>query len=187
MNRRTELGLWVALITVSTVAGVAIAGVPDLGAGNEPVVVVGSPDTESAVPADDTVGAPSPMATTTSLAPPAESTTSTTTTTTTTLPEPELRANGEVTVLVVNGTSVVGAAGRLSDRLAADGHPTLTPTSTRSFDVSEVWFTADYGPEAAELAERIGVFPENVRLIPDNAGVSVGSANVIVVIGPDLA
>ena len=183
MNRRTEVGLWIALIVVAALAGVAIAGMPDLGAASEPAAGVSPQSPEADEPARDAAATSTTLATTTTALP----TTTTTTTTTTTNPPPELRPNAEVTVLVVNGTSVVGAAGRLTDQVAAEGHPVLTPTSTSESAVSEVWFTGDYGPEAADLAERIGVFPENVRLIPDDAGISIGTANVVVVIGPDLA
>lgn len=169
--------MWAAIIIVGTAAGFAIAGVPELGAGPQPVQVATDPAAETTT-ADTT---------TTSTTLPELTTTTADTTTTTTLPEPQVRPTTEVTVLVANGTAVPGAAGRLTDELAEQGHPTLTPTSTSAFEVSEVWFVDDFGPEAADLAERLGVFPENVRLMPDDPGFTVGQANVIVIVGPELA
>lgn len=180
MSRRSEIGLWAGLVMLAALAGVAIAGVPQIGAGPEPLDVATLPNGE-ADESDGSAGGEVIVPTTTS------TTTSSTTSTTTTSTVPEVRAPEEVSVLVANGTSVPGAAGRLSDTLAEDGHPTLTPTSTRAYETSEVWFTGDYGPEAAELAERLGIFPENVMLMPDDAELAVGSANVIVIVGPELA
>ncbi len=179
MTRRTEIGLWVSLIALAAVAGIAIAGVPQLGASDDPQAVATPPAIETTEPGDTDDSMPGLDTTTT---------TSTTRPTTTTAPEvPELRPNSEVTVLVVNGTTVPGAAGRLADQLSDEGYPNLTPTSTRSYQASEVWFTGDFGPEAAELAERLGVFPENVMAMPADPGITVGSAEVIVIVGPDLA
>lgn len=192
MSRRTEIGLWAGLVVVAALAGLAIAGMPQLGAGPDPAHVA-TPSTVTDTAGEDSIsdGTVDDGAVTTST--PSDSTSaptsapSTSTTTTTTTAIPQARPATEVSVLVLNGTRVNGAAGRLTETLAGQGHPTLTPTSTRAYDASEVWFTGNYGPEAAELAQRLGVFPENVRVMPDDAGVTVGSANVIVVVGPDLA
>lgn len=177
MNRRTEIGLWLTVIALAAAAGLAIAGVPRFG--GDKAQAVATPQTVDTV--TSSTSTPDTTSTTST------STTSTRPTTTTELAEPELRPNEQVTVLVVNGTTVAGAAGRLTMTLADQGHPTLTPTSTRSYSASEVWFTGDFGPEAADVAERLGVFPENVMAMPDNTGITVGSAAVIVIVGPDLA
>jgi hypothetical protein len=178
MNRRSELGMLMGVAAVAAAAGMAIGGMPDLGAGPEAVQVI-SPEPDQTV-TPDTTSTTLPALTTTT-------TSTTTTSTTTTEPAPEPRPNDEVTVLVVNGTNVVGAAGRLSEQLSGEGYPTLTPTGTSPYAVSEVWFAEGYGIEAVALAQRLGVFPENVMLIPDNPGFSPGAASVVVIIGPDLA
>lgn len=166
--------MWAALVILGTVAGLTIAGMPELGAGPNPVQV--------ATETTDTTT----TTTTTSTTLPARSTTTAEATTTTQAP-PAPRATTEVTVLVANGTQVPGAAGRLTDLLAEHGHPTLTPITISAFDVSELWFVDDFGPEAAVLAERLGVFPENVRRVPDDPGFAVGEADVIAIVGPELA
>lgn len=186
MSRRSEIGLWIGLVVLAGLTGLAIAGVPELGAGSEPVRVATPPadtdpdDTDTGGLDGDPFGDDETVA-------PATSSTSTSSTTTTSTTTPELRDVSEVTVLVVNGTTVAGAARRLSDSLVDQGYNTLTPTSTRAYDTNQVWFTGDYGPEAAALAEQLDVFPENVMLMPDDADITIGSANVIVIVGPGLA
>lgn len=181
MHRRLELSLWAAVAVVGIGAGLLIAGAPDLGADEGTPAELIATDGPGAAEADPTTTTTEATTTT------APTTTSTTEPTTTTTEAPFVRPREAVPVLVANGTSVVGAAGRLSDRLEAEGHPTLTPVTTGAYEASEVWFVDDYGAEAADLAERLEVFPENVGVVPESFGFALGEARLVVVMGPDLA
>lgn len=181
MTRPVELVLWAGLVLASAGAGVAIAGLPDLDRGSDdagaPVITTTTTSTSTTT----TTEAP----TTTTTEPGADPTT--TTTEPEPPPEPEVRPPEEVTVLVANSTDVVGAAGRTTVSLTAEGYPTLTPATVTGFDRSEIWFAEGYGAEAARLAERLGIFPEDVGPIPGDPGFAIGGADLVVILGPGLA
>ena len=193
MDRRIKIASWVVVVAVGSLMGLAIAGLPELSARPAPPSLG-----DTAAEVNDPGGASDPD----DSAPSTETPTSISSAPEPTDPDPDpatveapvatdeappLRPNDQVTVLVANATDVIGAAGRLTDRLAADGHPMAPPLTTFGFAVSEVWFVDGFGPEASALAERIGVFPENVQLVPDAPQFPVGNAAVVVVMGPDLA
>lgn len=99
------------------------------------------------------------------------------------------RAPREVRVLTANGTDVKGAGGRIKDRLMAAGYNTLAATDTRAKATeSTVYFAAGYEREAAKVAEALGLAPTTVKAMPTPAPVAdLKAANVLVVVGPDLA
>jgi len=108
-----------------------------------------------------------------------------TTTTTTTL---ALRPPSEVKVLVANGSSVDGAAGSATEALEALGYVTGTPGNSETVPSTVVYFTEGYQAEAEALAEAIGAPASAVAPMPAVAPVDdLQLANVLVVIGPDLA
>lgn len=191
MHRRSEISVWAAVAVLGVAAGLFVAGAPELGADEQPSAqvteLVAASGADEPAPEDDDTTTTSTARETTTTSTTAATTTSTTQATTTTTEAPSVRPREMVPVLVANGTSVVGAAGRMSDRLEAEGHPTLTPVTTSSYEASEVWFVEGYGVEGADLAERLEVFPENVRLVPEAPGLTVGPAVLVVVLGPDLA
>lgn len=99
-----------------------------------------------------------------------------------------LRPNGEVKVLVANGTSVGGAAKVTTDQLKAAGYTTGTPTNHPNVTATIVYFVAGYDPEAAALATTLGVAATAVTPIPAVAPVAdLQGAHILVVIGPDIA
>ena len=180
MTRPVQYALWAGLVLASLGTGVAIAGFPDLGASDSaegPAVTTTTTTTTTTTSTTTTTTEPEgePETTTTTEPEPEPE------------PEPEVRPVGEVTVLVANSTDVVGAAGRVTVTLTAEGYPTLTPATISGFDRSEIWFAEGYGAEAVRLAERLGIFPEDVGPVPGNPGFAVGGAALVVILGPGLA
>jgi hypothetical protein len=108
--------------------------------------------------------------------------------TTTTLP---LRDPKDVKVLAVNGTKVVGAGGRIKDRIAAGGYNVLAPdqaTKDTNQATTVVWFTADYQRESVVLAHLLGLPDTSVQQLKDPAlSPHTSTANIIVEVGTDLA
>jgi hypothetical protein len=130
---------------------------------------------------------PSVAATTTTVAH-GGSTTSTvphggSTTTTTTHPP------GSVPVLVANATNVSGAAGDVSNQLQAVGWSML-PAVNASARVpsSKVYYVAGREQEAASVASTLHLPSSAVAPYTTAAPISsIGTAEVVVVVGPDLA
>jgi hypothetical protein len=105
--------------------------------------------------------------------------TSTTTTaaTPTTIP---VRDPSEVRVLVLNSMGLAGAAGRLTEELAAQGYQTLPASDfTPEQNPTRVWYREGFSAEANVLAEQI---PGSlVEPIPDP---TVGEgADIVIVLG----
>lgn len=100
-----------------------------------------------------------------------------------------VRTPAEVTVIVLNGTTVNGAAGKYSTALASAGYQMLeagdAPTKVPA---SQVYFTEGFEAEAAAVALAIGA-PATLTpaVLPTPPPGEVGAANVVVVIGTDLA
>ncbi|MHB1854841.1 MAG: LytR C-terminal domain-containing protein [Acidimicrobiales bacterium] len=123
------------------------------------------------------VAAVSATSTTTTAAP-----ASTTTTTLATHPPASVR------VLVANGTSTPGAAGKLASKLNGDGYDTLAPTDTTSkASASAVYYAPGYQGDADAIASASGLTASAVQPLSSSVPVTVGSAEVVVIIGPDIA
>jgi hypothetical protein len=91
-----------------------------------------------------------------------------------------VRDPSEVRVLVLNSTEIAGAAGRLTEELAAQGYQTLEASDfTPEQDPSRVWYREGFSAEANVLAELI---PGSlVESIPDP---TVGEgADIVIVLG----
>ncbi len=114
-----------------------------------------------------------------------------TATTTTTQPVPTtaaVRPPREVRVLSANGTEVAGAARKVSDGLRNGGYNVLAPTEARAAETSAVYFTPTFEREAQMLAQALQLPPTAVQPLPNPPPVSdTRGANVLVVVGPDLA
>lgn len=100
-----------------------------------------------------------------------------------------VRSPAEVKVTVLNGTSVGGAAGKYSTALESAGYDVLPPgDAAQKIPATQVLFTEGYEREAAAVALAIGtpatVTPAPLPTPPPGA---VDAANVVVVIGADLA
>jgi LytR cell envelope-related transcriptional attenuator len=112
-------------------------------------------------------------------------TTSTRTSATTATP---LRAPENVKVLVANGTTTNGLAGRITTELHAKGYNTLTATDTPNRPhASIVYFEPGFGPDAASLASKLSL-PATAVLpmgIPPPVS-NLSGAQILVVAGPDL-
>jgi hypothetical protein len=106
--------------------------------------------------------------------------------TTTTVPS---RPPANVPVLVANGAGVTGAAAAFTARLQAAGWTTLTPTNaTIMVPSSHVYYVAGQEPSAAAVAADLHLPPTAVAPYTTAAPVSsIGTADVLVVLGPDLA
>lgn len=157
----------VVLVAVAVVIGLLLLRDDDAG---RTQVAVG---TEGAGQSDDGDGAGGDD----------DSTASSTTTTTAPLREPS-----EVKVLVANGSGTDGAAGGATDALEALGYVTGTPANAERVPSTVVYFTEGYEREAEALAEAIGAPPTSVTPMPAVAPVDdLQLANVLVVLGPDLA
>ena len=108
-----------------------------------------------------------------------------TSSTTTTAPP---RDPAQVKVLVANGSDVNGAAGAESDALEALGYVAANPTNAEPVPATVVYYTVGYQAEAEALATAIGAPATSVTPLPTPAPVAdMQLANILVVIGPDLA
>ena len=108
------------------------------------------------------------------------------TTTTTTAPA---RSPAKVTVIVLNGTPTGGAAGKYSTALASAGYQMLKPgDAATKIPATQVFFTPGYEREAAAVALAAGA-PATLTpaALPTPPPGDVGAANVVVVVGTDLA
>lgn len=101
---------------------------------------------------------------------------------------PQPRPVGEVTVLVANGSGVSGAAAQQTDLLAGAGYLTLEGTNApEELDATQVLAVAGYEADAAALATAINAPPESVATMPDPPPLETGGAQILVLLGKDLA
>lgn len=99
------------------------------------------------------------------------------------------RSPAEVAVVVLNGTSVSGAAGKYSTAIGSAGYQMLDPgDAATKIPATQVFFTPGFEREAAAVALAAGapatVIPAPLPTPPPG---EVGAANVVLVIGADLA
>lgn len=100
-----------------------------------------------------------------------------------------LRSPSKVTVIVLNGTSVGGAAGKYSTAIGSAGYQMLTAgDAATKIPATQVFFAPGYQREAAAVAAAAGA-PATLTPVPlpTPPPGQVGAANVVVVIGADLA
>lgn len=100
-----------------------------------------------------------------------------------------VRAPAEVSVVVLNGTSVNGAAGKYSTALGSAGYQMLEPgDAPTKIPATQVYFTEGFEQEAIAVAAAIQA-PGTVTpaLLPTPPPGEVEGANVVVVIGADVA
>ena len=139
---------------------------------------------KGAGPAASTPTAAVGTTTTTTAAPAAGSTT-----TTTTASNQPTHTASSVKILVANGTTTPGLAGKLKNKLTADGYDLLAPTNTSTAArASAVYYATGYQGDAQAVAAAAGLPASAVQVMPAQAPVSSTSgAQIILVIGPDLA
>ena len=100
-----------------------------------------------------------------------------------------LHPPAEVRVLTLNGTAVVGAAGRLSDNLRTNfGYDALTPGNAISPAVeTAVYYVPAYELDARQLAHQLSTAQGSVQPLPDGVvpEETEGDPHVVVVLGDD--
>jgi hypothetical protein len=129
-------------------------------------------------------GSPSSGPSTPTTAPPSPSTTSTPT-----VPP------AQVKVLVLNGDSfTLPLASEFTTKLKASGYETLTPNNASGTVTASAIYvlTAGFAPEARTLATSLGLAPTAVKTAvptgpPLSSGIKSTGANLVLVVGPDLA
>ena len=114
-----------------------------------------------------------------------------TTTTTSSPPLPTRRPN-TVTVLVLNGSGVGGAAGAVTNLLKPHGYTTLSPANGNKDEKSWVYYKPDFSPDAKGVTDVLGImpdlltsFPTNGLSVPEGSMDRVSDANIIVFLGSD--
>ena len=99
----------------------------------------------------------------------------------------------DVRVLVVNGTTVQGAAGTINNQLIALGFNGLPPTNTEPVGTATetvVYYAEGFLLDAQDIALDINASAAAVQPVPADvpvAGLAELEANVVIIIGPDLA
>jgi hypothetical protein len=121
-----------------------------------------------------------------------EGTEQTTTTTvdpaaTTTVPVAVARPPAEVPVMVANAAGVSGAAGTLQTQLQADGYTQVQTTNASPVTTTLVYYAEGAQADAEALATALGTDPEAVRVLPAEPPVDMAGAELLVMLGPDLA
>lgn len=97
------------------------------------------------------------------------------------------RDPSEVTVYVVNGSGVKGAAGSITERLKGSGYVAADPGNVEVVDASAVYFVPGYEADAAAIASLLTP-PPVVAAMPDPQPVDdLKGAQVLVVVAADLA
>jgi hypothetical protein len=99
-----------------------------------------------------------------------------------------LHPAAEVRVLVANGTTVAGAAGRADDALeAAKGYGGPEPTNTTApAEATIIYYEPGYELDARQIAKILNAAPTAVAPMPAEPPVDdLAEAHVLVVIGPD--
>ncbi|MDQ1375063.1 MAG: LytR cell envelope-related transcriptional attenuator [Actinomycetota bacterium] len=100
----------------------------------------------------------------------------------------------DVKVLVVNGTTVAGAASRVAQPLKVNGYNVLRAVDASAAikaatKASAVYYvTRDYEKDAKALQAALALPPTPVTAVPTPPPApEVSQANVVIVVGPDLA
>jgi hypothetical protein len=106
---------------------------------------------------------------------------------TTTTAAPVARDPAEVTVYVVNGSGVPGAAARLTETLRSENYVTTEPGNVETVESSRIYYVAGYEADANAVATLLTP-PPAVEEMPDPAPVDdLRGAQILVVMAADLA
>lgn len=113
------------------------------------------------------------------------------TTTTTSEPESTGLQPGEISVVVLNGGGVVGAAGSTTQTLADAGYQmggAGNAAETPNVETTVVYFAEGFEAEATAVASVLGRPADVVTAMPETSpGPGSEDANVVVVLGQDVA
>ncbi|HEY2999937.1 MAG TPA: LytR C-terminal domain-containing protein [Acidimicrobiales bacterium] len=102
---------------------------------------------------------------------------------------PAARPPGEVIVLVANASGVQGAAAKQTEALVAAGYQTAPAGNAPpglDLDATQIMATPGFEADAAKLATDLGK-PDAVQPLTDPPPVDLGGANILVILGRDLA
>lgn len=92
----------------------------------------------------------------------------------------------EVRVLVANGTTVCGAAGRLATSLSAQGYNVLPAVDADNpAEISAVFYVDEYGADAGIVASLLQIPSGQVLPLPASPPTAPGDAHVVIHIGAD--
>ena len=92
----------------------------------------------------------------------------------------------QVRVLVANGTTVCGAAGRLATSLSAQGYNVLPAVNAdNAAEISAVFYVDEYGADAGIVASLLQVPSGQVLPMPASPPTAPGDAHVVIHIGAD--
>jgi hypothetical protein len=103
-------------------------------------------------------------------------------------------APNEVKVLVANGSGVSGAAGKVTDMLSPLGWAMESPANAEKTSVTGIYYKTGYASDAQVIQEHFGEapsilsqFPAGGVSVPDGALDRVDNADIVVILGSDLA
>lgn len=119
---------------------------------------------------------------------PASSTTTAPARTTTTLAAP--KPAGQVSVVVANGTTISGAAGRIGAELATIGYKNYSAVDTTSqVSTSSVYYAPGYQANAVAIASflQMKAAPSSMPSTAPVSASTLANADILVIVGPDLA
>jgi hypothetical protein len=101
---------------------------------------------------------------------------------------PPARPPEQVIVLVANASGVSGAAAEQTTAIQGGGYQVVAPTNApANVETTQVLATAGFEAEAAALATSIGAPEGAVQAMPDPPPLDLAGANLLVMLGPDLA
>ncbi|HEX5365716.1 MAG TPA: LytR C-terminal domain-containing protein [Acidimicrobiales bacterium] len=154
----------VALVAVAVVLGFFVLRAIDDTGGGPSAAEVGAPGTTEAASSRTTAPPPSEPST------------------------PAPHPPGEVVVLVANGSGVQGAAGTQAQAIQDGGYQVLPAANApQRVEATQVLATPGFEADAEALARAIGAPPGAVAAMPDPPPLDLAGADVLVVLGPDLA
>lgn len=157
-----------ALIAVAVLLGLVllVKGFTDEGG---PVATDDPTVTETSVPAVDRDAAPE--------VDPTETTTTTV----------AARDPASVSVVVANGSGVAGVAGETASVLEGVGYTIVDTTNASPVSATQVLYVEGAEADAAAIAGLLGLAADAAAPVPDPPPVDLAGADVVVIVGPDLA
>jgi hypothetical protein len=99
------------------------------------------------------------------------------------------RPRDQLSVIVLNGSGLTGAAGRWSDGIGEHGYQMQSPGNANArVEVTQVMFQPGFDADAVRLVADLGA-PAGVsaQALPPEPPGDIGEAQIVVVVGPDIA
>jgi hypothetical protein len=109
-------------------------------------------------------------------------------TTETSVTAPQAHAPNEVKVVVLNGSGVQGAAGKVANQLKAENYIAVADNAAARVNATTVYFQPGYEADARAIADLLKQPPPAVAPMPNPPpDPKVGDNNVAVVLAADVA